>query len=215
MILAAGKGERMLPLTKSMPKPLLQAGGKALIEYHIESLSRAGITEIVINTAKFGDKIEAYLGKGDQWRVDIQYSHEGDEPQGTGGGVQKALPLIGRGPFVLINGDVWTDYNFQTLIRDYNSLIHLVMVKNPPQHLQGDFCLRHNRVRLTGGDRYTYSGIGVFSSEFFAHPGNSMFSFVPELRSAISRDQVSGELYSGQWDDIGTPERLDKLNARL
>ncbi|NNE38937.1 MAG: nucleotidyltransferase family protein, partial [Gammaproteobacteria bacterium] len=155
MILAAGKGERMLPLTKTIPKPLLQAGGKPLIEYHIESLGRAGITEIVINTAKFGDMTESRLGKGDNWQLNIMYSHEGDEPEGTGGGVKKALPLLGDEPFVLINADIWTDYDFRALTKPDDSLIHLVLVNNPPQHLQGDFCLQEDNVSLTGGARYT------------------------------------------------------------
>ncbi len=205
----------MLPLTKNTPKPLLRAGGRPLIEHHIESLGRAGITDIVINTAKFGEQTESSLGRGEKWNINIEYSHEGSEPLGTGGGVQKALPLLGPEPFVLINGDIWTDFNYRLLMRPYDALIHLVMVDNPPQHPQGDFCLQNSRISPTGGHKLTYSGIGVFDPEFFSVQGGGMFSFVPALKDAMSQGQVTGEHYPGLWFDIGTPERLEKLNGLL
>jgi N-acetyl-alpha-D-muramate 1-phosphate uridylyltransferase len=215
MILAAGKGERMMPLTKSTPKPLLQAGNKALIEYHIEALVHAGITDIVINTAKFGEQIESALGDGEHWRVRIQYSHEGENPKGTGGGVQLALPLLGKAPFVLINGDVWTDYDFRKLNKPAEKLAHLIMVENPIHNQAGDFGLSCGQVVLDDSNKLTYSGIGIFNPEFFSSDTQTMVSFVPSLQAAIKRGLVSGEKNNGLWFDIGTPQRLEKLDILL
>ena len=215
MILAAGKGERMMPLTKSKPKPLLLAGNKALIKYHIESLVHSGITDIVINTAKFGNQIESALGNGEYWRARIQYSHEGESPRGTGGGVQLALPLLGKASFVLINGDVWTDYDYRNLKKPAEKMAHLILVENPDHNQAGDFGLSYGQVVLNGGKKLTYSGIGVFNPEFFTGDGEPMVSFVPALQTAIKKGHVSGEKYVGQWFDIGTPQRLEKLDILL
>jgi len=215
MILAAGKGERMMPLSKSTPKPLLQAGNKALIEYHIEALVHAGITDIIINTAKFGEQIESALGDGAHWHAQIQYSHEGESPKGTGGGVQLALPLLGESPFVLINGDVWTDYDFRKLNKPAEKLAHLIMVENPIHNQAGDFGLSCGQVVLGDSNKLTYSGIGIFNPEFFSSDTQNMVSFVPTLQTAIKRGLVSGEKNNGLWFDIGTPQRLEKLDILL
>lgn len=215
MILAAGKGERMMPLTKSMPKPLLKAGGRPLIEYHIAALSAAGITEIVVNTARFGDMFETTLGSGDAWNTHIVYSHEGEDPKGTGGGVRKALPMLGEDPFILVNADTWTDYDYAALIKPEDSIAHLVLVNNPPQNLPGDFSLMNGFVSINGENKLTYSGIGIYEPKFFARQDAEIFSFVPALKAAIKAGHVTGEHYAGRWFDIGTPERRDQLNAFL
>jgi MurNAc alpha-1-phosphate uridylyltransferase len=215
MILAAGKGERMMPLTKDMPKPLLKAGGQSLIEHLIHSLVSAGISDIIINTARFGYKIEEHLGACDKWQAKITYSHEGEKPAGTGGGVQRALPLLGPGAFILINGDIWTDYDFKRLKEVSGHPVHLIMVENPSHHKTGDFCLEESRVSLDAGKRYTYSGIGLYQPELFYRSAGDIFSFVPMLKQEIQAGRVTGEVYTGQWFDIGTPERLKKLQEYL
>jgi MurNAc alpha-1-phosphate uridylyltransferase len=217
MVLAAGRGERMRPLTDAQPKPLLHVGGKRLIEYHLERLAAGGFHEAVINTAWLGDLIEATLGAGTRYGLKIAYSHERPEALETGGGIFHALPLLGAGPFLLVNGDVWTDIDFGALRREppEGSLAHLVLVPNPPQHPRGDFLLAQGRVSEGEGMRHTYSGVGIYRPEFFAGCTPGKFPLLPLLRRAIAQRALSGELHQGRWFDIGTVERLAALDAEL
>lgn len=207
MILAAGKGERMRPLTLHTPKPLLRVAGKALIEYHIEALAVAGITELVINHAWLGQQVEQALGNGSRYGVRIAYSAE-TEPLETGGGIRKALPLLGDEPFVVVNGDVWTDYDFSELKGHADSLAHLVLVNNPPHHPRGDFSLVQGVVSPDGENKLTYSGISILHPQLFADCQSGAFALAPLLRAAMTQGRVSGEYYAGRWLDVGTTERL-------
>ncbi len=215
-ILAAGRGERMRPLTDHTPKPLLVAGGKRLIEYHLTALVAAGVTDIVINHARLGAQIEEALGDGSRYGAHIRYSAEGDHVLETGGGIVKALPLLGAAPFIAVNADVWTDYSFADLPRQPDGLAHLVLVDNPAHHATGDFMLRDGKVYSEGEERrLTFSGIGVYRPELFAHCKPGVFPLAPLLREAMARNEVSGEHYSGHWLDIGTPQRLQELDEFL
>jgi N-acetyl-alpha-D-muramate 1-phosphate uridylyltransferase len=215
MVLAAGRGERMRPLTDREPKPLLQVGGRRLIEYHLQRLAGAGFREVVINTAWLGDLIEATLGDGARYGLAITYSHERPEALETGGGIHHALPLLGSAPFLLVNGDVWTDIDFGALRLPGEALAHLVLVPNPPQHARGDFRLEQGLVAEGEGVRHTYSGIGVFRPELFAGCAPGKFPLLPLLKRAIAQRRLSGELHAGRWYDIGTVERLMALDAEL
>jgi N-acetyl-alpha-D-muramate 1-phosphate uridylyltransferase len=217
MVLAAGRGERMRPLTDAAPKPLLRVGGKRLIEFHLEGLARAGFREVVINTAWLGDMIEAVLGDGARFGLAITYSHERPEALETGGGIFHALPLLGSAPFLLVNGDVWTDIDFAALRREppAGSLAHLVLVDNPPHHSRGDFLLEQGHVTEGEGRRFTYSGIGIYRPEFFEGCEPGKFPLLPLLRRAIAARRLTGELHAGRWYDIGTVERLKALDAEL
>lgn len=214
MILAAGRGERMRPLTNQLPKPLLQAGGKLLIVYHIERLVAAGLREIVINHAHLGHRIEAALGDGSRWGAAIRYSQEARALE-TGGGIFQALPLLDGGPFLVVNGDTWTNLEFARLRLADGLLAHLVLVDNPPHHPEGDFALAHGRLSVQGTPRYTYSGIGVYHPDLFRGCSAGAFPLAPLLRAAMGRALVSGEHYPGHWLDIGTPERLQALDRML
>lgn len=214
MILAAGRGERMRPLTDSCPKPLLQVGGQRLIEYHIKNLALAGVKEIVINHAYLGAQIEDYLGDGARYEVSIRYSPE-DEALETGGGIFQALPLLGQAPFILVNGDVWTDYHFSKLPKTISDLAHLVMVNNPEHNPGGDFCLNQDMLNQNTGDKYTYSGIGVYHPDLFSSCSAGRFPLAPLLKDAMDKEKISGELYAGRWVDVGTPERLAQLDSEL
>lgn len=226
MILAAGRGERMRPLTDHTPKPLLVAGGKPLIVWHIERLAAAGFQEIVINHAYLGAQIEAALGNGAAWGVNIAYSAESAGALETAGGIRYALPLLGTDPFLLVNGDVFTDWDFRlaatTSALMAGDLAHLVLVPNPPHHPDGDFALntqagrRVHRVKNTGASKLTYSGLGIFDPALFADlPRGEAAKLAPLLRQAASDNRLSGECYAGQWLDIGTPERLAALDQQL
>ncbi len=217
MVLAAGRGERMRPLTDVAPKPLLPVGGKRLIEYHLSRLAAAGFRDVVINTAWLGDMVEQALGDGRRFGLAITYSHERPEALETGGGIFRALPLLGSAPFLLVNGDVWTDIDFGALRRDPpgHSLAHLVLVANPPQHPRGDFLLQQGLVSEGEGTRHTYSGIGIFRPELFAGCEPGKFPLLPLLRRAIGERRLTGELHAGRWYDIGTVERLKALDAEL
>ncbi|AXM97727.1 N-acetylmuramate alpha-1-phosphate uridylyltransferase MurU [Pseudomonas plecoglossicida] len=209
MILAAGKGERMRPLTLRTPKPLVPVAGKPLIEYHLRALAAAGITEVVINHAWLGQQIEDHLGDGCRFGLSIRYSPEG-EPLETGGGIFKALPLLGEGPFLLVNGDVWTDYDFTRLRAPLQGLAHLVLVDNPGHHGRGDFRLQGDQV-VDGDDApgtLTFSGLSVLHPALFEGCRPGAFKLAPLLRQAMSAGQVSGEHYRGNWVDVGTLERL-------
>lgn len=214
MILAAGKGERMRPLTLHTPKPLIPVAGVPLIEYHLRALAQAGVTEVVINHAWLGDRIEAHLGDGARFGLQIVYSKE-SQPLETGGGIYQALPLLGADPFILVNGDVFTDYDFAVLQKPLQGLAHLVLINNPEHHLVGDFSLEEGRVLAPTTATLTYSGIAVLHPELFAGCQAGAFKLAPLLRQAIAQGQVSGEQFNGCWIDVGTPERLAAAQAVL
>ncbi len=216
MILAAGRGERMRPLTDTTPKPLLKVGGKPLIVWHIERLAAAGFREIVINIAYLGYKIPEALGDGSRWGVHITYSDEQEEGKlETLGGIVKALPLLQESdPFLVVNGDVWCDIAFDAHKRlDDETLAHLVLIPNPPHNPKGDFGLESGRV--TDAPRYTFAGIGYYSPKLFAEISYGKAPLAPLLYKAIRAGKVSGELYGGTWYDIGTPQRLAALERLL
>ena len=221
MILAAGRGERMRPLSDEMPKPLLRAGGKPLIAWHIEALVRAGIRDIVINHAHLGFMIEAALADGARYGATIRYSAEGEALE-TAGGIANALPLLGDEPFAVINGDIACDFDYARLpaiagaMRARTLRAHLVLVPNPPHHPQGDFALRGGRVLAEGGAKRTFSGIGVYDPALFAGIARGTKApLAPLLRAAMVEGAVSGELHAGRWTDVGTPERLAELDKLL
>ncbi len=215
MILAAGRGERMRPLSDTVPKPLLEAGGKPLIVHLIEGLARHGLRDLVINHSHLGEKISTYLGDGGRYGAHVAYSHEEGGGLETGGGIFKALPLIDTDPFMVINGDIWTDYPFDRLPTRLDGLAHLVLVDNPPQHPQGDFALREGKLFAEGAPRLTFSGIGVYARALFAECRPGKFPLAPLLRTAIAQGLVSGEHYTGRWRDVGTPQRLADLDREL
>lgn len=215
MILAAGRGERMRPLTDGTPKPLLRAGSKCLIEYLIESLAAAGFVQLVINHAYLGKQIEQTLGSGERHGVRIRYSPEGSGGLETGGGIFQALPLLGKESFLVVNGDIWTDYPFARARQAPETLAHLILVKNPSHYPQGDFALMGDRVMAEGGSKLTFSGIGIYRPELFSGCRPGRFPLAPLLREAIGRNQVSGEYYPGPWRDVGTPHRLQCLAQEL
>jgi N-acetyl-alpha-D-muramate 1-phosphate uridylyltransferase len=223
MVLAAGRGERMRPLTLDRPKPLLTVGGLPLIEHHLHALAMAGYQDVVINLSWLGDQIRAALGDGARLNVRIRYSDEGPEPLETGGGILRALPLLGPAPFLVLNGDIWTDFPYAKLRESLRpaDLAHLVLVANPDHNPKGDFEMRSGRVveedgALSGqGERLTFSGVGVYRPALFDGCRDGIFSVVPLLRAAAGAGRVSGEVHEGEWLDIGTPQRLEALDRRL
>jgi MurNAc alpha-1-phosphate uridylyltransferase len=216
MILAAGRGERMRPITDAIPKPLVAVAGKPLIVYHLEALARAGIPDVVINLAYRGAQIREAVEDGSRFGLRIAYSDEGPEPIETGGGIFKALPLLGAAPFIVINGDIWTDFDVATLPPlAAGAHARLVMVPNPPHVARGDFALDGEHLIESDKDRFTYSGIGVFSPEFFHDCQPGKFPLRPLLVRAIAARKLEGQVYRGVWLDIGTPERLAELEASL
>jgi MurNAc alpha-1-phosphate uridylyltransferase len=215
MILAAGDGKRMRPLTNNCPKALIEVKGKPLIVYQIESLARAGVKQLIINHGRMGFMIENCLGDGQAFGVTIQYSAEGDAPLETGGGIKHALPLLGRDPFIVVNADVWTDYDYSSMTRPLTHLARLVMVDNPEHHQQGDFNLHDGLLSSNTGTRYTFSGIGVYSPDLFLDYPDATYPLAPLLIQAMEKGQLAAEHYSGVWMDIGNPERLDALNQSL
>jgi len=213
MILAAGRGERMRPLTDHTPKPLLPAAGKPLIEHTIAQLVAGGFTEIVINHAHLGFQIEERLGDGRRLGAVIRYSPEGQALE-TAGGIIKALPLLGSEPFLVVNGDIATDFPFASLHRQTVGLAHLVMIANPPHHPNGDFALDGSGlVREDGGEKFTFSGVGIYRPELFDGLDPGIRKLAPILRQAMAERQVTGQVHAGFWMDIGTPERLRELDA--
>ncbi len=234
MILAAGRGARMRPLTDTTPKPLLVVGGKRLIEWHLQALARSGIREVIINHAWLGSQIPETLGTGARYGMALHYSDEGTQALETGGGIFKALPWFEDEPFVVVNGDVWSDFDYRGLVNGptlaANVDAHLVLVPNPPQHVDGDFTLwpwlngesahatHPARYRVCEGDgapRYTFSGIAVYRKAFFNGCQSGKFPLLPLFRRAIVANRLQGDLYNGLWFDIGTPARLAELDARL
>lgn len=209
MILAAGRGERLRPLTDVTPKPLLEVRGKPLIVYHIEALASAGFTDVVINLSWLGEQIRARLGDGAQFGVSIEYSEEVQALE-TAGGIQQALPLLSE-RFIVVNADVFTDYDFATL-RAADSPAHLVLVDNPQHNDRGDFSLHQSSVGNSGSPQHTFSGIAQYHRSFFAELEPGKQALAPLLRKAADKGQVSGELFQGTWIDIGTVERLAQLN---
>jgi MurNAc alpha-1-phosphate uridylyltransferase len=215
MVLAAGRGERMGPLTDNIPKPLLTVGGKALIVHLVEALVAEGFRELVINHAWHGAMIEERLGDGDEFGATIEYSAEGDRALETGGGIRHALPLLGNDPFVAVNADVWTDFPFSNLPDALETLGHLVLVDNPAHHPAGDFSLAGTRVGNGRDHRLTFSGIGVYRPELFAKLSEGRFPLAPILFESCGQGRLSGVHYTGDWWDVGTPERLALLDRRL
>jgi len=215
MILAAGRGERMRPLTDHTPKPLLNVGGKSLIVWHLERLAQAGFKEVVINHAHLGKQIEEALGDGSQYGLHITYSPEAAALE-TAGGIANALPLLGDAPFLVVNGDVFADVDFLLLKLQMPNLAHLVMVDNPPQHPQGDFAISAGKLAEDGDVRYTFSGIGIYHPQLFSQvKKGEAAKLAPLLRKAMAEGLVSAEHHQGVWHDIGTPERLAELDAAL
>lgn len=211
MLLAAGKGERMRPLTLETPKPLLPVAGKPLLQWHIEALARAGITQLVINHAWLGDQLETHFADGAALGVQLQWSRE-VEPLETGGGIRQALPLLGDQPFVLVNGDIWTDFDFSRLQLPAGKLAHLVLIDNPAHNPSGDFILREGRVTNPVGGQagLTYSGIAVIDPALVADQVPGRFALAPLLRAAANDGLLGGEYFAGSWIDVGTPERLQQ-----
>lgn len=219
MILAAGRGERLRPLTDTTPKPLIQAGPKRLIEYLIDSLVSAGFADLVINYAHLGEQFPQALGDGKRYGARIQYSPELGGGLETAGGIINALPLLGNEPFLVVNGDIWTDFNFANLSRfdlAPDKLCHLVLVENPAHNPDGDFALdRQGNIFAKGSQKATFSGIGLYRPEMFDGLNNDKRPLKPLFDKAIAKQQVSGQLYHGQWSDIGTIERLQALETQL
>lgn len=227
LIFAAGLGERMRPLTTHTPKPLLVAGGKPLIAWHLEKLAAIGVREVVINTSWLAERFPEALGDGSRWGLRLHFAYEGPTPLETGGGMLHALRLLGPGPFLAINGDVWTDFDFNELLAPLDGDVRLVLVDNPAHHPDGDFHLHADGTIRTGGaTRLTFAGIGVYHPGLLArwHDVTGIaptagrppaFKLAPLLHDAIARGTASGIHHSSQWTDVGTPERLEELDARL
>jgi MurNAc alpha-1-phosphate uridylyltransferase len=215
IVLAAGRGERLRPHTDRAPKPLLAAGGRCLIEHLLDALARGGLSDVVVNHAYLGHMIEERLGDGAAYGLRIRYSPEGERGLETGGGILRALPLLGGEPFAVINADIWTDFRFERLPRRPRGLGHLVLVPNPAHNPRGDFSLHGDRVRNEGAPRHTFSGISVLSPALFDGCAPGAFPLAPLLRAAADRDELEGELYEGEWMDVGTPESLETLRRRL
>ncbi len=216
MILAAGRGERLRPLTDNIPKPLVPVNGRPIIEYTVDALKTAGFKDLVVNLAHLGDKIEMVLGDGNRFNMNISYSREGVVGLETGGGIFRALPLLGRNPFVVVNGDIFCDYPYHTLIVKVRGLAHVILVPNPGHNPRGDFSLTDDDTVYEGGNQsYTFSGIGIYRPELFEGCRDGKFPLAPILQQAMKRGEVSGEIYRGLWMDLGTLERLRALEKRL
>ena len=216
MIFAAGRGERMRPLSDATPKPLLRVGAKMLIEHHLEKLVAAGVCEIVINTSHLADQFPAALGDGSRWGVRIHYSYEGERPLETGGGIRHALPLLGAEPFIGVAADIVSDYDYAKLPAEPAALAHLVMVPNPAFHPRGDFFLDGDRLNEDGdGERLTFSSIGVYRPELVAGETSTYFKLLPHFQRAMRERKLSGERYDGRWINVGTPDQLTEAAEML
>ena len=229
LIFAAGRGERMRPLTEHTPKPLLMAGGKPLVVWHLEKLAAVGVRDVVLNVSWLAECFEPALGDGSRWGLRLHYSFEGPEPLETGGGMLQALPLLGQEPFIVVNADVWTDYDFRLLPESLRGLCHLLLVDNPAQHPRGDFHLdAQGMLRVGQQPMLTYSGIGIYRPEIL-HDWRDIiggressdaravprFKLAPLLHAAISNGRAEGSWHRGRWTDVGTPERLRNLDEQL
>jgi MurNAc alpha-1-phosphate uridylyltransferase len=215
MVLAAGRGERMRPLTDERPKPLLEAGGLPLLGWQLRALARAGVRRVLINLGWLGEQIRAAVEDGSSYGLSVKYSDEGYPPLETGGGVFNALPLLGEGPFLVVNGDVWSDMPLEDLRCPSGSLAHLVLVPNPEHNPGGDFCLDGGRVLHRGPGALTFSGIGIYRAALFEGCRPGRFPLAPVLETAIRRQAVTGELYTGEWIDVGDTRRLERLRKAL
>lgn len=215
MILAAGRGDRLRPITDETPKPLIEVGGQTLLDRHLEHLGSAGIRKVVINLGWLGDRIVERIGNGARYGLEVSYSQEGDNILETGGGIHKALPLLGNEPFLVVNGDIYTDMPIPDVLLDTGSLGHLMMVRTPAYRDSGDFNLEAGLIRNGADAAYTFSGVAIYRPEFFAGCEGGRFSIAPMLRAAADRGQLSGLLYEGLWADAGTPERLASLRAHV
>jgi MurNAc alpha-1-phosphate uridylyltransferase len=214
MLLAAGRGERLRPLTDTTPKPLVEVGGRALIEWQLERLLVAGIRDFVVNLAHLGEQVERRLGDGRRYGARIAYSHEPPGALETGGGIRAALPLLGAAPFIVANADVWIEFDFGALRLSDDDLGHLVLVPNPPHHPRGDFALREGRIVADAAAAHTYSGIAICSPALFAARAPGRFPLAPLLRAAADAGRLGGTLFEGCWIDVGTPERLAATELR-
>ena len=229
LVFAAGLGERMRPLTDHTPKPLIEAGGKPLIVWHLEKLAAIGVQDVVVNTSWLADRFPAVLGDGARWGMRLHYPHEGDTPLETGGGMLNARPLLGEAPFLLVNGDIWTDFDFARLPREPSGLAHLVMVDPPAFAPRGDFALDDaGHLHRDGGHRLTYAGLGIYrpallddwrqhaAAQIRETPsGKPRFPLLPLLHAGMASACVTGERLQGRWTDVGTPQRLAELNHEL
>lgn len=217
MILAAGRGERLRPLTDSTPKPLLEAGRKKLIEHHLHALTAAGFSHVIINICHLGQQIIDALGDGSRYGLTIHYSDERDSVLETGGGIFNALPLLESDPFLVINGDIWTDFDLSRLPGKIDTLAHLVLVNNPVHNPQGDFSLEGTRIieKKKQQPGWTFSGMGLYRHELFEQCKKERFPLAPLLRQHMAAGQISGEIFAGRWFDIGTIDRLEQLNEML
>jgi MurNAc alpha-1-phosphate uridylyltransferase len=213
MVLAAGRGERLRPLTDTTPKSLVEVRGETLIERHLRALRAAGVETVVINLGWLGDQVFERIGSGEQFGLNIIYSNEGDNILETGGGIHRALPMLGDAPFLVVNADVYTDMPYSGIALGADDLAHLVLVPTPPDKDGGDFALDGDRIRNAGDELLTFSGVSVYRPEFFAGCSAGRFSVVPILRAAADDGRVSGGVYAGLWRDVGTPARLAELNA--
>ncbi|MGA2779850.1 MAG: N-acetylmuramate alpha-1-phosphate uridylyltransferase MurU [Steroidobacteraceae bacterium] len=214
MILAAGRGERMRPLTDTVPKPLLEVRGRPLIEHHVRACASAGIRRIVINLSWLGAQIRDHLGDGQRFGVSIRYSDEAGQPLETAGGIFRALPLLTPGPFAVVNGDVYTDFPFERLQIEAGADAHIVLVPNPPQHHRGDFGLANGLALAQSAEQFTFAGIAVYRSSLFDGCTAGAFPLKPLLLRSMGVRRCAAELYGGLWEDVGTPERLQQLNRR-
>jgi len=205
----------MRPITDTLPKPLVPVAGKPLIGYHLERLARAGFKDVVINLSWLGDRISAALGDGQDYGLSITYSEEGPEPLETGGGIFKALPLLGPRPFLVVNGDTWSDIEYGHLALEVGANARLVLVPNPTHNMRGDFGIDGDFVVDRDVDRFTYSGVGVYRPEFFAGCSPGKFPMLPLLKRAIAARLLRGEVHRGEWCDVGTPQRLAALYAEV
>lgn len=215
MLLAAGRGERLRPITDSLPKPLVRVGGRPLISWHLAALARAGVREVVINVSWLGEQLRAALGDGREFGVHISWSEEGPVPLETGGGILAALPLLAPGPFLVVSSDIWTDIDFARLALADEALAHLVLIPNPPHHPRGDFGLDGERVVNRETDRFTYGNVGLYRPELFEGFEPGRFPLISVLNRGIAARRVSGQIHHGEWCDVGTPERLAGLEKRL
>lgn len=215
MILAAGRGERLRPLTDATPKPLIEAGGKPIIEHQLDRLARAGFREVVINTGHLGEQLPAALGGGERWGLSLRYSEEPPTALETGGGIFQALPLLGPAPFAVLSGDTWSDFPLGRLRHVKCDYAHLVMVPNPPHHPEGDLALSGGRLRTQGEPRYTFGGMAVYHPRFFEGCEAGRWRITGLLRRMADEKIVTGEVHRGSWFDTGTPQRLAALRAHL